>query len=111
MGTIATLDQILATIRQLPETQRNRLLKQLNALPKSEQARLTARRLRGKYRVSPHQRQRMSELLSKGNDGKLTASEKDELHDLVADFEKKTLELAQAIAETFGHSFLNGQVK
>jgi hypothetical protein len=94
-----TLEQILQAVRRLPEAQREKLLKEIEALPKPEQARATARRLRARYRLGRKPQQRMSDLLAKGNAGTLSREEKQELGVLVADFEKRTLEFARAIAE------------
>jgi uncharacterized protein (TIGR03067 family) len=94
-----TLEQILETVRQLPEPQRQRLLKEIEALPRPANALAAARRLRAEHRMEKQQRQRISKLLAKGNAGLLSAEEKTELNCLVDEFEKKTLELAQALVQ------------
>ena len=63
----------------------------------ARQARAKARQLRPRYRLPAKQRERLSELLAKGNAGLLTAAESAELDRLVVAFEKKTHELALAI--------------
>lgn len=93
-----TLDQILDTVRHWPAARQQTLVRALAELPTPEQALVAARRLRGRYRLTPKQRRRMSALLAKGNAGTLTAAEKRELDRLVEQFETKTLELARAIA-------------
>jgi hypothetical protein len=93
-----TIDKILEAVRRLPAAQRKELVKQIEGLPQPEQALAVARRLRRKFRMEPKQRKRMADLLARGNAGTLTAEEKKELDGLVEEFEKKTLELAQAIA-------------
>jgi len=50
--------------------------------------------------MSTAARRRMAILLERGNQGTLTNQEKQDLKVLVAEFEKKTLELAQALAQT-----------
>lgn len=100
MATVEqTLDRILETVRQLPEAQRARLLQKIAAVSKPDQARAATQRLRGKHGLEAPAGRRMSTLLAKGNAGTLTESEKGELALLVEEFEKKTLELAEAIAE------------
>jgi hypothetical protein len=93
-----TFDQILEAVRQWPPSQRKSLLKAIEALPTSEKARAAAQRLHGKYRMSVKKRQRMSQLLSRGNAGTLTPEERDELDGLVEEFERKTLAMAQTLA-------------
>ncbi len=101
MATVeTTLNQILDVVRQLPEPQRKKLVQEIEALPKLSQIRAAARQLRGQHRLGTKLRKRLSALLAKGNAGTLTPAEKAELNDLVEEFEKKTLELAQALAET-----------
>jgi hypothetical protein len=97
-----TLEQIVNAVKQLPEAQRQELLQQMANLPSPDDARRAARRLRGIYRMDKPQRQRMSELLAKGNAGELTASESTELDALVDEFERKTLELAQSLSKSNG---------
>jgi len=92
-----TPDQILDAARQLPAPERERLLRALQGLPKPQQARVRAGQVRGGYRLPAKQRERLSELLAKGNAGTLSAAESAELDRLVAAFEKKTHELALAI--------------
>lgn len=94
---MATIEEILTEVRQLPDLQRQKLLQKIEALPSSEAALAAARKLRGKYRMGAGKRQRMSELLSRGNAGTLTAAEKQELNALVAEFEQKTVALAEAV--------------
>ena len=99
MATVElTLEQLVEAVRQLPGPQRKRLLQEIEKLPSADQARLMARRLRGTHRMAAEQRKRMSQLLLKGNSGTLTLEESDELDRLVAEFERKTLELAGAVA-------------
>lgn len=95
-----TLDQIRNAILQLPESQRRKLLAEIERIPSQGEAREAARQARGTFRMSAKQRKRMSELLAKGNDGTLTAEESREVDELVSDFERKTLEMTQAIARS-----------
>jgi hypothetical protein len=98
--TMPTIEEILQDVRQLPEPQRRKLLREIEALPRSEGALHAARKLRGKYRLGARKRQRMSELLSRGNAGTLTSAEKRELNGLVSEFEQQTLALAEAIVRS-----------
>ena len=84
-----TIEQILETVRQLPEPQRQKLLQEIESLPKPAQALALARRLRANYRMEKKRRQRMSKLLEKGKAGLLSGQEKAELNTLVDEFEKK----------------------
>lgn len=99
MATVElTLKQIVEAVRQLPEAQREVLLKEMTKIPSAREARATARRVRGTYRMEAHKRKRMSKLLGKGNSGTLTVAEGEELDRLIDEFETKTLEMARAIA-------------
>jgi hypothetical protein len=93
----AAFDQILETVRQLPESQRRKLMRKIESLPQPVNAKASAQRLRNDFRMDERQRERMTILLSKGREGSLTAEEKAELKRTIAEFEKKTLALAQAI--------------
>jgi hypothetical protein len=90
-------EQILDAVRQLPASERSKLLRELESLPDSEETLVAARRLREKYRMGPRKRERLAQLLAKGNAGTLTPAEKRVADALVAEFEKKTLALAQAL--------------
>jgi hypothetical protein len=92
-----TPEQILDAARQLSEPDRKQLVRALQQLPTAQQARARARQLRPGYRLPEKQRERLSELLAKGNAGALSAAESAELDGLVEAFEKKTHELALAI--------------
>ena len=92
-----TPEQILTAARQLPEPERRRLVRALQELPSAQQARAKAKQLRPRYRLPAKQRERLSELLAKGNAGLLSAAESAELDRLVEAFEKRTHELALAI--------------
>ena len=100
--TVASIDltpeQILDAARQLPEQERKRLVLALERLPTREKARAMARKLRDGYRLPTKQRERLGELLAKGNEGALSAGESAELDALVEAFEKRTHELALAIS-------------
>ena len=87
-----TYDQVLAAARRLRAAERRQLVAAL-----AEPARAAARRLRESYRMGDQRRERLSELLQKGNAGKLTAAERAEADRLVEEFEQRTLELAQAL--------------
>ena len=95
-----SFDEILQAARRLPKTQRDRLVEALAGRPTPEKVRAAARSLRGTYRMDPNRRRRMSSLLHKGNQGKLTADEKTELDHLVGEFQTRTLEMAEALVET-----------
>ncbi|MCI0682011.1 MAG: hypothetical protein L0Y71_07905 [Gemmataceae bacterium] len=92
-----TAEQILDAARQLPAPERKRLVLALQELPNPEQARARALRLRRSYRLPAKERERLRELLAKGNAGTLNAAESVELDGLVEAFEKKTHELALTI--------------
>lgn len=101
MATVElTLEQLREALLQLPEPQRRQLLEEIQRLPAAEEAREAARHLRGTFRMPPRQRKRMSELLAKGNEGTLTAEESRELDALVAQFERKTLDMARALTRS-----------
>ena len=96
-----TIDQILDAVRQLPDRQRQKLLRELAKSSPAERARAAARRLRNSYRMEGHRSKRMSQLLVKADAGVLTSAEGDELDRLVTEFEKKTLAMAQAVVASF----------
>ena len=93
-----TIEQLFEAARQLPLPQRKKLIKQLEHLPAPARARRITRSLRGEYRMSTPDRKRLSELLLKGNSGTLGSRESKELERLAAEFEQRTLDLAQATA-------------
>lgn len=99
-----TLQQLREAIIQLPASQRQKLLKDIESVPTAEQARESARGIRGGFRMSDAQRQRMSALLVKGNDATLSAAESRELDRLVDQFEERTLGLARKLARSGGKS-------
>jgi acyl-CoA reductase-like NAD-dependent aldehyde dehydrogenase len=92
-----TPEQILDAARQLPETERRRLVVALQEQSTPQQARARARKLRRGHRLPTKQRERLGELLAKGNAGALSAAESVELDRLVEIFEEKTHDLALAI--------------
>lgn len=95
-----TPEQILQAARQLSEAERKRLVVALQDHPTPQQARARARDLRRNYRLSPKRRERLGELLAKGNAGTLSAAESLELEGLVDAFEKKTYDLALALGQS-----------
>jgi hypothetical protein len=97
MHTSLPFEQILDAARQLPASERSKLLRELESLPDAEETLVAARRLRDKYRMGPRKRDRLARLLAKGNAGTLTPAEKNAAAALVAEFEQKTLALAQAL--------------
>jgi hypothetical protein len=97
-----TFDQVVEAVRQLPEGDRRRLLSAVGLPPKGERPRAVAGRLRKKYQAKPKQQKRMSEPLVKGSAGTLTAEENRELNLLVEDYERRTVEMANGLAATFG---------
>jgi hypothetical protein len=104
MATIElTLEQIRNAILQLPDGQRRELLQDIGRLPSADEARSAARRVRRTFRMKPKQRKRMSELIAKSSDGTLSIEESRELDELVGEFERKTLEMAQSLARS-GHA-------
>ena len=101
MATVElTLEQLRDAIIQLSTPQRRKLLADLKRLPSAEEARAAARRMRNTFRMAHHQRKRMGELLTKGNEGTLTLEESRELDTLVDQFEGKTLELARELTRS-----------
>jgi ATP-dependent DNA ligase len=94
-----TFDQILEAARQLPRSQRAKLARSLESLPDPAQARAALRAMRSGHRLGAKKRNRLSELLLKGNAGNLNAAESEELDGLVDEFEGKTLDLARAGAQ------------
>jgi hypothetical protein len=97
-----TFDQVVHAVRELPASDRRRLLNEVFSRPETTEVRVAAKRLRKKHQADPKQRKRMSDLLAKGNAGTLTADESRELDALVADFERRTVALAEELAESFG---------
>ena len=89
-----TLEQLRDAIIQLPKPQRRKLLEDIQRLPATVEARAAVQRVCGMFRMPTRQRQRMSALLAKGNNGTLTAEESRELDALVDQFERKTLDMA-----------------
>jgi hypothetical protein len=82
----------------LPAPASKLLLQALRRAPTSKKARALAGRLRRSYRLPAKQRERLGQLLAKGNAGTLNAAESTELDNLVEAFEQETLALAQALA-------------
>lgn len=98
MATVElTLEQLREAIVQLPKPQRRKLLAEIEHTPTADEARERARRLRDTSRMTARQRERMTELLAKGNGGTLTAEESRELDALVDHFEHKTLAMAREL--------------
>jgi hypothetical protein len=98
MATVElTLEQLRDALLQLPAPQRRKLVEDITRLCTADEARAAAQRVRGTFRMSARQRQRMSTLLAKGNAGTLSAEESQELDALVEQFERKTLAMASAL--------------
>jgi hypothetical protein len=97
-----TFEQVAEAVRQLPESDRQRLLNEVSPRPDPQALREATDRLRKKYRAKPRQQKRMSELLAKGSAGELTAEESCELDQLVEDFERRTVAMAEELAAGFG---------
>jgi hypothetical protein len=98
MATVElTLEQLREAIVQLPKPQRRKLLAEIEHTPTADEARESARRLRSTFRLTARQRERMAELLAKGNEDALTAEESRELDVLVDQFEYKTLAMTRAL--------------
>lgn len=98
MATVElTLEQLRDAIVQLPKPQRRKLFAEVERLSPAEEVREAARRIRGTFRLNAHQRERMADLLAKGNEGTLTAKESRELDALVDQFEDKTLDMARGL--------------
>ena len=93
-----TLEQLRDAIVQLPRPQRRKLLAEIERLPTADEARERARQLHDTFRLSTRQRERMAELLAKGNEGTGTADESRELDALVDQFEHKALAMARELA-------------
>ena len=97
-----TFEQVVEAVRQLPEGDRRRLLSVVSSRPSPAAVRAAANQLRKKHQARPRQQRRMSELLAKGSNGALTADESCELDQLVEDFERRTVAMADELAATFG---------
>jgi hypothetical protein len=93
-----TYNEVLEAARRLPPQQRQCLVEDLTSPPPRAEALKTARRLRPAHRLSPKKQKRLSLLLAKGNAGKLTASEREEVDALVSEVDAKMLAFAQAVA-------------
>ena len=101
MATVElTVEQLREAIIQLPEPQRQQLLDDIQRMPGADAARRAARDVRGTFRMDAKVRARMSELLEKGNEGKLTTAESKELNSLADQFEERTLQMARALARS-----------
>ncbi|MCY2988779.1 MAG: hypothetical protein NTY19_13050 [Planctomycetota bacterium] len=55
-----------------------------------------------RYQAKPPQRKRLSALLAKGSEGTLSVQESGELDQLVEDFERRNVALAEELAATCG---------
>jgi hypothetical protein len=98
MATVElTLEQLCDAIVQLPKPQRRKLFAEVKRVSPTEEVRAAARRIRNTFRLNAHQRERMADLLAKGNEGTLTAKESRELDALVDQFESKTLDMAREL--------------
>lgn len=88
MATVElTIEQILTAVRQLSPKELDRLKNEIGSSggpPMPGQ-------------LSTPKGKRMSQLLIKGNEGKLTEAESRELDRLVEDFEERTLDMARAL--------------
>jgi hypothetical protein len=56
--------------------------------------------VRATFRMPASQRKRLSELLAQGNDGTLTAEESRALNTLVAQFERRALDMARQLTRS-----------
>ena len=99
-----TVEQIVDAARQLADDDRVRLIAALVEKPKGDAARHVLEQLRDQFRMEPKRQQRMSALLAKGNEGKLTPQERAELDELVDEFQQRSLDLAQAVAQSRNHA-------
>lgn len=97
-----TFEQVVEAVRQLPERDRGRLLREVSPQADPQGLHAAASRLRKKYQASPKKRRRISDLLAKGSAGELTAKESRELDQLVDDFERRTVAMAEELAATCG---------
>ncbi len=98
MATVElTLEQLRDAIVQLPNPQRQKLLAEIARTPTPNKAREKARLLRPTFRMPARQRERMEELLAKGNEGTLSSEENRELDALVDQFEDKAFAMAREI--------------
>ena len=103
MSTIQlTFEQVAEAVRQLPERDRRRLLSEIRPRPDPDTLRATANQLRKKYQAKPPQRKRMSALLAKGSAGTLSVQESRELDQLVQDFERRNVALAEELFTEVG---------
>lgn len=93
-----TFDELRAAIVRLPPAQRRQLLDSVPRLPTPEEAIETLARIRGKYRLEPQRKRRLSELLDKGNEGELTTAEARELNELVDEVEQNLVKVAGAVS-------------
>lgn len=101
MATVElTLEQLREAIVQLPKLQRQKLLAEIERLPTADEGRARARQLRETFQPPIRQRQRMAELLTKGNAGTLTTEESRELDRLVDQFEHQTLAMARELVRS-----------
>ncbi len=97
-----TFEQVAEAVRQLPEGDRRRLLSEIGPRPDPETLRAAANQLRKKYQAKPPQRKRLSALLAKGGAGTLSIQESGELDQLVEDFERRNVALAEELAAAYG---------
>jgi hypothetical protein len=97
-----TYEQVVEAVRQLPAGERRRLLSEVTMRPDPKVLQARTARLRKKYQAKPKQQKRMSELLAKGGAGTLTAAESRELDQLVEDYERRTVAMAEELAAMYG---------
>ena len=97
------LKQITAAVRQLNRDEFLEFLRELSRQSRSEFARLSEKELRMIVNTTLGRRQqkRLSVLMSANSDGTLSASEKDELNQLVAEVQRVTLERTEAMYELY----------
>jgi hypothetical protein len=94
------VQDVLDAARQLTPRQRGRVLDELQRMATSDEALKVARRLRGKYKLPPPKQRRLSRLLRKNNEDRLTAAETSELQKLLEECDSRSLAMADELVRT-----------
>jgi hypothetical protein len=105
-GADLTYSEILEVARRLPPRQRSSLVQELVSAP---EAKKIAHRLRPAFRLPAKKQKRLSCLLQKGNAGKLTSRERQEVDSLVEEVDSKMIEFAKAVDSSIKSARPNGR--
>ncbi len=105
MATIElTLEQIVDAAQQLKDGERLHLISELVNRNRRKEATKAVEELRPQYEMPRKTQRRMSVLLTRSNEGVITAAERSELATLVDEYQQRSLELAQAVSDRVAES-------